>query len=195
MKLENGADLQARNLKIGDRVQVMTQDGAIGYSEVIVFADYEPDIPKASHILIETEKPEKKITLTPSHLIFTSNSSGTQLTAKQALRVSSGDFVLVSLDGKLVPSQVTRVSVVKLTGLVAPVTMEGNIIVDGVVSSCYAMINDHEIAHLAFGPLRLVRNYASKMWNTDLTVIQQGMHWYPQLLMKINRALGLCALS
>ena len=195
MKLENGADLQVRNLKIGDRVQVMTQDGAIGYSEVIVFADYKPDIPKASHILIETEKPEKKITLTPSHLIFTSNSSGTQLTAKQALRVSSGEFVLVSLDGKLVPSRVTRVSVVKLTGLVAPVTMEGNIIVDGVLSSCYAMINDHGIAHLAFGPLRLLRNYASKVWNTDLTVIQQGMHWYPQLLIKINRALGLCALS
>ena len=195
MKLENGADLQVRNLKIGDRVQVMTQDGAIGYSEVIVFADYKPDIPMTSHILIETEKPEKKITLTPSHLIFTSNSSGTQLTAKQALRVSSGEFVLVSLDGKLVPSRVTRVSVVKLTGMVAPVTMEGNIIVDGVLSSCYAMINDHGIAHLAFGPLRLLRNYASKVWNTDLTVIQQGMHWYPQLLIKINRALGLCALS
>ena len=193
MKLENGTDLQVRNLKIGNKVQVMTQDGKIGYSEVMVFADYKPDIPNASHILIETEKPEKKIALTPSHLIFTSNSSGTQFTAKQALTVSPGEFVLVSLDGELIPSQVTRVSVVRLTGMVAPVTMEGNIIVDGVLSSCYAMINDHELAHLAFGPLRLVRKYTSNM--TDLAVIQQGMHWYSQLLITINRALGLYALS
>lgn len=195
VKLENGFDLQVKNLKIGNKVQVMTQDGKIGYSEVIMFADYKPSIPQISHILIETEKPAKRITLTPSHLIFTSNSTGTQITAKQAGAVSPGEFVLVSSDGELVPSKVQRVSTVELTGMVAPVTMEGNLIVDGVLSSCYAMIKDHEVAHLVFSPLRLVHTYAFKAFSTDLSDIQQGVHWYPQLLMNINTALGLFQLS
>lgn len=195
MKLENDVDLQVRNLRVGDLVQVMTQEGTIGFSEVVMFADYKPDIPHASHVLIETEKPAKRITLTPSHLIFTSNSTGTQLQSKHAGKVLPGEFLLVSLDGALVPSQVKRVSLVQRTGMVAPVTMEGNIIVDGVLSSCYAMITDHEIAHMVFGPLRLVHNYASNLWNTDHLGVQQGKHWYPELLMTINKALGLFELS
>ncbi|KAL9967466.1 hypothetical protein ACROYT_G025688 [Oculina patagonica] len=195
VKLENGVDLQVRNLRVGDLVQVMTQEGTIGLSEVAMFADYKPDIPHASHVLIETEKPAKQITLTPSHLIFTSNSTGMQLQSKHAGKVLPGEFLLVSLDGALVPSQVKRVSLVKRTGMVAPVTMEGNIIVDGVLSSCYAMITDHKIAHMVFGPLRLVHNYGSNLWNTDRLSVQQGKHWYPELLMTINKALGLFELS
>lgn len=195
VKLENGVDLQVRNLKVGDFVQVMTQQGKTGFSEVVMFADYKPNIPQALHVLIETEKPAKHITLTPSHLIFTSNSSGTQLHSKHAGSVLPGDFLLVSADDGLVPSQVKRVSLVKRTGMVAPVTMEGNVIVDGVVSSCYAMISDHEIAHMVFGPLRLVHSYAPSLWNTGGFHVQQGMHWYPELLMTINKAFGLVKLS
>ena len=197
MKLQNGVDLQVRNLKVGDFVQVMTQQGKIGFSEVVMFADYKPDMPHALHVLIETKKPAKRITLTPSHLIFASklNSTGTQLHSKHAGSVLPGDFLLVSADGGLVPSQVKRVSLVKRTGMVAPVTMEGNVIVDGVLSSCYAMIGDHEIAHMAFSPLRLVHNYAPSLWNTDIFHVQQGMHWYPELLMTINKAFGIVELS
>ncbi|KAJ7371299.1 hypothetical protein OS493_026943 [Desmophyllum pertusum] len=194
VKLQKGVDLQVRNLQIGDMVQVMTQEGQIGYSEVVMFADYKPDIPHASHVLIETGTPSKQITLTSSHLIFTSNSTGTRLYSKQAGNVWPGEFLLVSSHGELVPSRVKRVSLVKRTGMVAPVTMHGNIIVDGVLSSCYAMITDHEVAHMVFGPLRIVHNYASSLWSTDWTV-QQGMHWYPRILMKINQALGLFELS
>lgn len=195
MILDDGAYLQVRDLKIGQRAQVMMHDGKIGFSEVIMFADYKPNIPEVWYILIETETPKKSITLTASHLIFSSNFSGAELTAKQAHMVTPDEFVLVSQHDQLVPARVSRVSMIKLTGMVAPVTMEGNIIVDGVLASCYAMINDHEIAHMAFAPLRLAHNYAFKVWNTDLSVIQQGLHWYPKLLIQINRALGLLELS
>ncbi|XP_068669980.1 sonic hedgehog protein-like [Montipora foliosa] len=195
VKLENGAVKRIRHLKIGDSVQVMTQDGKIGYSEVMMFVDYLPDVSNVSHILIETKKPAKRITMTPSHLLFTSNSLGTELTAKQAIKVSIGEFVLVSSGGQLIPSQVANLSMVELTGMVAPVTVEGNIIVDGVLSSCYAVIDDHESAHLAFGPMRIAHNYGSRAWNVDSSTIQHGMHWYPQLLIKINNALGLFKLS
>lgn len=196
VKLQNGVNLQVRNLKVGDFVQVMTQQGKIGFSEVMMFADYKPDIPHALHLLIETKKPAKHITLTPSHLIFTtSNSTGTQLHSKHAGNVLPGEFILVSANGRLVPSQVKRVSLVKRTGLVAPVTMEGNVIVDGVLSSCYAMISDHEIAHIAFGPLRLIHIYAPSLWNAGGFHVQQGLHWYPEFLMTINKAFGVVELS
>ena len=166
---------------VGDFVQVMKQQGKIGFSEVVMFADYKPDIPHALHVLIETKTPAKHITLTPSHLIFTSNSTGAQLQSKHAGSVLPGEFLLVSADGGLVPSQVKRVALVKRTGLVAPVTMEGNVIVVGVLSPCYVMITDHEIARMPFGPLRLVHIYAPSLWNTGGFHVQQGLYWYPEI--------------
>lgn len=197
VRLENGAVLRVDRLKISDRVQVMMQDGTIGYSEVIMFADYLPNIPKVSHILIETENPVRKVTMTPSHIIFTrGHSLGSKLIAKQASMVSAGEFLLISIDAKrLVPSRVANVSVVEKTGMIAPVTMEGNIIVDGVLSSCYARIDDHRSAHLAFAPMRIAYNYGFRAWNKTFSSIQQGMHWYPKLLIQINNALGIHKLS
>ena len=38
-------------------------------------------------------------------------------------------------------------------GAFVPLTMEGNIVVDGVLASCYAAI-DHNLAHIGMTPLR-----------------------------------------
>lgn len=160
----------------------------------MIFADYKPNVTKVPYILIETEKPSKKLSLTSSHLIFTSNSTATKFKAKQAGSVVPGEIVLVSNGSKLVSSLVRRVSLVERTGMIAPVTIEGNLIVDEVLSSCYAKIMDHDVAHMAFAPLRLAYTYAFNAWSTE-GFIQQGMHWYPQILIEINRALSLYKLS
>ena len=39
-------------------------------------------------------------------------------------------------------------------GAHVPVTMEGNIVVDGVLASCYAF-SDHDLAHFGMTPIRL----------------------------------------
>ena len=36
-----------------------------------------------------------------------------------------------------------------------PLTMEGNIIVDGVLASCYASF-DHDLAHIAMAPMQWI---------------------------------------
>ena len=41
------------------------------------------------------------------------------------------------------------------SGAYVPVTVEGNIIVDGVLASCYG-ITDHDLAHIVISPLRLI---------------------------------------
>ena len=40
------------------------------------------------------------------------------------------------------------------TGAFAPLTREGNIIVDEVLASCYPSSVDHHLAHLSMAPLR-----------------------------------------
>ena len=39
-------------------------------------------------------------------------------------------------------------------GAYAPVTMEGNIMVDGVLASCYALVSNHDLVLLVMKPLR-----------------------------------------
>ena len=41
-----------------------------------------------------------------------------------------------------------------ISGAYTPVTAEGNIVVDGVLASCYAFA-DHDLAHLAMTPIHL----------------------------------------
>ena len=41
------------------------------------------------------------------------------------------------------------------SGAYVPVTMKGNIIVDGVLASCYGT-TDHDLAHLMMSPMRFI---------------------------------------
>lgn len=50
--------------------------------------------------------------------------------------------------------QITSINFVTKDGIYAPLTREGNIIVNSVVASCYAVINDHDMAHMSFAPVR-----------------------------------------
>ena len=40
-----------------------------------------------------------------------------------------------------------------IAGAYTPLTMEGNLIVDGILASCYAFF-DHDVAHFGMAPLR-----------------------------------------
>ena len=73
-----------------------------------------------------------------------------------------GEIVLVSNGSELVSSLVRSVSLVERTGMIAPVTIQGNLIVNEVLSSCYAKIMDHDVAHMAFAPLKLAHTCAVK---------------------------------
>ena len=41
-----------------------------------------------------------------------------------------------------------------ILGAHSPLTMEGKIVVDGVLSSCYASFPEHDMAHFAMSPTR-----------------------------------------
>ena len=47
-----------------------------------------------------------------------------------------------------------------------PLTMEGNIVVDGVLASCYAS-HDHDLAHIAMTPMRWFPRLVEQIFGVD----------------------------
>ena len=78
-------------------------------------------------------------------------------------RIEEGDSLLVDIENnkrdkdhdRINFEKVIRVSVSKSRGIYAPLTAEGNMVVDGIVVSCYAVIDSQKLAHWAFLPVRV----------------------------------------
>ena len=52
------------------------------------------------------------------------------------------------------------------SGAYVPLTVEGNIIVDGVLASCYVNYN-HDVAHLVMAPMRWIPHVIDLMFGAD----------------------------
>ena len=94
--------------------------------------------------------------------------------------------------------QIVSVNYAVRDGIYAPLTREGNIVVDSVVASCYALISDHELAHSAFAPIRWLsyaREWIFGLQPTfqiernleDSSTAGRQIHWYASLLYTIGR--------
>ncbi|XP_066983382.1 sonic hedgehog protein-like [Macrobrachium rosenbergii] len=156
-------------LKEGDEVQVMKSDGTLAFSPVLMFLHRDE---QASRLFLQLRTSKGKIlTLTSSHLVFIlprddATNKTPSLTdaltsggAALAARVEEGDFLLVRQEGGDVAlEEVTEVTEIKGSGVFAPLTSEGTVVVDGVVASCYAVIDSQRIAHWAFFPVRFYNN-------------------------------------
>ena len=72
-----------------------------------------------------------------------------------ASAVRAGDCVLSAAGGGTAAA-VVRVEHVRLAGKVAPLTMQGTLVVDGLLASAYATrgLLSHGVAHAAVAPLR-----------------------------------------
>ena len=67
-----------------------------------------------------------------------------------------------------------------------PLTLEGNIIVDGILASCYADISDHDLAHLSMIPVRKFSAVVEWIFGDDIglpifvnTAIELGTYLLP----------------
>ncbi|XP_034534115.1 indian hedgehog B protein-like [Notolabrus celidotus] len=190
--LEGGTHKSISDLLPGERVLASAGGGELVYSEVLTFLDRDPMTWKLFYTL-QTEA-GTSLSLTAAHLLFVTDgncSEGTEL-AQGALRTvyasdaQPGQCVLVS-KGEAGPgrlSHITRVSVGGSKGAFAPLTQQGTLVVDGVVASCYAVLDQHSLAHWAFSPLRLIYNWTGSTWShTD------GVHWYAKILHWLGKML------
>lgn len=200
VQLEDGRQITMSDMRIGDHVLSMRSDGVLSYSEVITFMDRDDNSYGVFFTLVTDSG--KEITLTAKHLLYViKHSSSFDLSRMEAVfaeTVTVGQYLLLSEKGRVITSVVTKISVETKRGVYAPLTKHGTIVVNDVIASCYAYINNIYIAHAVFAPMRVYHDISeyftmSSRSQTDnfvdsrnSTNIPNGMHWYAQLLYKIG---------
>jgi len=184
----------------GDMVESVDSSGAITWSEVLMFLDRSEK--KTRQFLTVRTEGGKNLTLTSTHLVYTGGKDCDKIAcmeADYAGKLEVGQTVLVKEMEGLVARRVKSVEIVSHIGVFAPLTRAGNLVVDGVVASCYAVIDSQTIAHWAFGPVRWVSSLVEvtqTLWRTvswgdrestsrDSESLGEGVHWYPSLLYSI----------
>ncbi|KAG8573416.1 hypothetical protein GDO81_012398 [Engystomops pustulosus] len=193
---EGGGAKAVRDLVPGDRVLAADADGRLVYSDFLLFIDREDSVRKLFYA-IETSHPTEIIRLTAAHLLFRaeSPSNGTRKSFKSifASDIRPGDQVFVADHSSMSLKEVTveRVHLEEDIGAYAPVTSHGTVVINGVLASCYAVIEEHSWAHMAFAPLRFAFKLFSFLSPQDYTpspshLHVEGIHWYSQVLYRIG---------
>ena len=212
------------DLKIGDEILAMDSNNQPVFTPVLLFLDRDINATRMYYKITTVDTNAKngnkrghEVTLTGSHLIFvieylTSDFNVTLESKREvfARQVIPGQFVsIVDDDGQIKFEKVISVEVINKFGVYAPLTAEGNLIVNQVLVSCYADINDQSLAHMSFLPLRIMNNFkmgikyligreqndviSNEVINEGVIkkrrkeFIPNGIHWYPKLLQKIAK--------
>ncbi|GAV09860.1 hypothetical protein RvY_19332 [Ramazzottius varieornatus] len=184
-----------KKLSVGDQVLARQADGIVVPSEVIAWIHVD-NSSQALFLSIQTED-GKKLTLTPSHLLHLQTEQGS-IVSRFARDISIGDKLLTMASAWTAGQRVTNDGVSMITkadkvigieeeisvGSLAPLTRHGTILVNAVSASCYAAIDNTEMAHAAFAPLR---------WWTLLVGVDKkgssdshGIHLYAKTLLGIS---------
>ena len=118
-------EVELRDLQNNDFVASKT-----GWTRVYTFVHWHSSQPtRGLHIIHEYGE----MTLTPNHLVFDHEG-----TARPASSYHPGTKMLWNQAGiGFIPSVVTDVSLVSMPGYSAPLTVDGSILVDGILASCY----------------------------------------------------------
>ena len=182
--MANGLTKKMINLQINDQVQtISSRTGEVITDTVYTFLDRNQAQEKQ---FLKIQYAGGHLELTPFHLIYISDTMSVgqfqQRRAIHAKDVSIGNYIFIKQNSSMIATRITNISASRSQGYIAPVTYSGNIIVNGVAASCYAVIGDHDLAHVALSPLRLISSvFGSRLPITDF----DGVHWYAKILMSI----------
>merc|ERR1712086_110580 len=158
VQTEQRGEVPITAVRVGDRV--LTSDG---YSEILFFAIRNP-IARGKCWEISTIN--STLVLTHSHAVFKADG-----TAVQVLHVDVGDELLSA-------GVVTGLKRTECTGLIAPITRAGTLVVNGVITSDYgpmAQMVGHGAAHALVMPIRAAK-WASPLWEFWESVGKDGRH-------------------
>ena len=187
--LESGENINMRQLRVGDKVRTLGMNGETADSKVIAFLHRAEKI-KAEFYKFETSGGNALI-LSPQHLIFRKENSRRPISAVFASEIKLGNLLYTSNGSASEYKAVTRISMVTEIGVYAPLTMQGTLLVDGILVSCYATWPSHDVAHLAMAPLRAAYTITGA-WNLMDRIFwshyqqRDGISWYALALMALT---------
>lgn len=144
VELEDGSVVPMDSVSVGDVVKV----GVDQYSRVFMFTHKMADVAH-EFVTLETES-GASLSLTQGHYLYV---NGALAAAKT---VNVGD-VLTLGNGK--SSAVVAVGSTSGTGLFNPQTVNGNVVVDGVLASTYTTTVEPSFAHAILAPFRMLNNF------------------------------------
>ncbi|XP_056643310.1 desert hedgehog protein A [Diorhabda sublineata] len=182
-------------LRIGEKI--LSQDPSTNkliFSEVLLFLDNDPN--QKREFLNLTLSSNRTLVITPNHLVLKETAEGVRTVFAESIIVGDKLLVSVSNNSNLVSDSVISITAVLRTGVYAPLTEVGTVVINDVVVSCYATVDSQTVAHWAFLPLRLVWNFKQSLWKAwsvvsnpfstrsteNLVPKQIGVHWYAKIL-------------
>ena len=185
---------QMSDLSIGDRVRACdTKFCRVVYSEVIMFAHRDPSVEQVNYLKIVLED-RSSIVLSSNHLIM----NGEQMKATMARNIQVDHTLFtVNEEGIVSSKKVVAVEEIMDSGMFCPITKEGNVVVDNILASCYASVNDQaflhglvkisaqNMAHLGLLPMRILHKFRVK-WVGQTTEKDEFIHPYVKWLCKLK---------
>ena len=123
--------------------------------------------------------------LSDTHLVATSSGE-----YKFARDFSEQENLMVfdKSKGSLTEEKIMSIRSETVEGYTAPLTTSGNFLANGVLVSCYAMVDSHQKAHMSMKPVRVWCKMAKSL-SEDLKIKDQkaGVHWYAASLYGLVR--------
>nr|ABX89899.1 hint1 [Nematostella vectensis] len=191
VQLSDNHRIPMKELKIGDRVKTLDARGYHGYSDVIGFL-HRVDGHVIDYLSIKLAN-GKHLRVSDKHLVFKGKMDSRRFEEIFASQVKEGDCLVTeegSENSKGVRlSRVLQVTMTTGKGVYAPLTRDGTMLVDGILVSCYAHWDSHQVAHAAVWPLRAWANvkaaFGSFIGWFPVSQPVSGIHWYAESLISM----------
>jgi len=187
--MADGSLKKVKNLEIGDKVKTLDSNGKLTETDVIMMMDISEE--DFLFFNIKTYS-NKNIRVSGSHLMAIEN--GRYKFAKNLNR----DETIITFDFEKqvkIEEKIESILIEEVDGYAAPLTMSGNLLVNGILTSSYAVIDSHDLAHAVMSPVRwwytLANTLAHSLPQTLSSSIQiekqmNGTHWFPSILHSVT---------
>lgn len=156
VQLESGVTVAMSDVHVGDKVQVMKQDGSFAYSEV-VYVPHEANQDTTDFVEMETAS-GRTLKATPGHLVLTTacgedTASSSVSSMVQAHLLDVDQHCLLTVDGV---EALVRVAYTEAKGYATLVAADPNgvLVVNGVAASSFALV--HSVPNTYYQMHRLV---------------------------------------
>jgi len=163
-------------LQLGNNVQTIIN----GNLHMTTFLGWIHKEANHTNRFIKLKTESAQITLSEKHVIFykPKRMSRDDMRTTFADMVEEGDLLEVVMDGEVHWERVVDIDHVTSKGIYTPLTLAGTILVDNVLSSCYADFLFQSVADITFLPVKLF----PWLLDNEESQTKDGLRFYPKLL-------------